>query len=409
MIGDDSKYLNYLVEHKIDKVVFSFDGRAKLFYDLTKSGISVKRVILDFKKSLEFNHDNLTDLFKNTEAESKVSADTIREIENGFIFQFPHLSYRIIGNFNEYTLSLKANIKAYTEKEVFVDAIDMYKNREKQNFIFNLMDKFHFRDQGLIENDFKEIINVIEKHKGKKATKKIKVKPAFTDYQKDIGTKFLTNPEIISEIADDITSLGYVRENKNKILMYLLMTSRLMDNPLHSLIIARSGAGKSQLVDIIESLCPPEELESLSDLSAQALYYYGQDDLKNKFIVIGEQTGSKDSEYPLRELITKKSITKAIPMKDQTTGQIKTVSIKVNGPIALAITTTSSEINPENINRCFIIGIDESEDQTKLIHEKQRIKRTLEGYLDYERLSKIREKHIYAQRLLKNINVFNLC
>jgi hypothetical protein len=79
-------------------------------------------------------------------------------------------------------------------------------------------------------------------------------------------------------------------------------------------------------------------------------------------------------------------------MKDQVTGQIKTVSIKVNGPIALVITTTS---------------IDESEDQTKLIHEKQRLKRTLEGYMNNESLNKIKEKHIYAQRLLKKVNVFN--
>jgi hypothetical protein len=185
------------------------------------------------------------------------------------------------------------------------------------------------------------------------------------------------------------------------------MTSRLLENPLHSIIISRSGAGKSQLVDLIETLCPPEELESVSDLSAQALYYYGIDDLKNKFIVIGEKEGSKDSDYPLRELITKKSITKAIPMKDSVTGQIKTVTIKVNGPIALVETTTNGELNPENLNRCFVVAIDESEEQTRLIHHNQRIKYTLEGHLSKKELNKIREKHIYAQRLLRKIPVFN--
>jgi hypothetical protein len=190
-------------------------------------------------------------------------------------------------------------------------------------------------------------------------------------------------------------------------LLYLIMTSRLLDNPLHSIIISRSGAGKSHLAQIIETLCPPEELESISDISANALYYYGMDDLKNKFIVIGEKEGSRDSDYPLRELITKKSITKAIPMKDQTTGQIKTVTIKVNGPIALVETTTNGELNPENLNRCFVLAIDESEEQTTLIHNNQRVKYTLEGHLSKKELNIIREKHIYAQRLLKKINVFN--
>ncbi|MCK5491777.1 MAG: hypothetical protein KAJ14_01550, partial [Candidatus Omnitrophica bacterium] len=226
----------------------------------------------------------------------------------------------------------------------FVDAIDLYKNRERQNFTFNISDKFNIRDQIQLENDLNQIIDVIEKHKQKKANEKKRRIQELTEYQKDIGTKFLTNKNLIDEITDDITKLGYVREDKNKILLYLIMTSRLLNNPLHSIIISRSGAGKSQLIDIIEQLCPPEELKSISDLSPQSLYYYGQNDLKNKFIVIAEREGSKGSDYPLRELITKKSITKAIPIKDQT-GQIKTESIKVNGPIALVETTTNGEIN----------------------------------------------------------------
>ena len=94
-------------------------------------------------------------------------------------------------------------------------------------------------------------------------------------------------------------------------------------------------------------------------------------------------------------------------MKDAVTGQIKTVSIKVEGPISFVETTTSGEINPENLNRCFVIGIDESEDQTRLIHDLQRKNYTLQGYLQKKDLNKIIDKHIYAQRLLKKILVFN--
>jgi len=276
-----------------------------------------------------------------------------------------------------------------------------------QNFIYNIMDKFSIRDQLQLENDLNQIIEVIEKHKEKKEKEKKRIKPELTEYQKDIGMRFLKNPHLIDEIEDDYTRLGYVRERKNKILLYLVMTSRLMDNPLHAILISRSGAGKSLLADITESLCPPEELESVSDLSAQALYYYGKEDLKHRFIVIGEKEGSEGSDYPLRELITKKSITKAIPMKDSVTGQIKTVSIKVEGPISFVETTTNGEINPENLNRCFVIGIDESEDQTRLIHEVQRRNYTLDGFLQKKDLDKIINKHIYAQRLLKKVLVFN--
>jgi hypothetical protein len=45
-----------------------------------------------------------------------ISSDKITEIENGFLFKFSHLSYRIIGNFSEYTMNMKANIKVFTDK-----------------------------------------------------------------------------------------------------------------------------------------------------------------------------------------------------------------------------------------------------------------------------------------------------
>jgi hypothetical protein len=313
----------------------------------------------------------------------------------------------VIGNFSDYGLSMKVNIKAFTNQEVFVDSIDLYKNRDRQNLIYNLMDRFGIRDQVQLEQDLHQIIEVIERHREKKEEQKKRVKPELTDYQKDVGTRFLSNPNLMDEIDEDYTRLGYVRERKNKILLYLIMTSRLMDNPLHGILISRTGAGKSLLVEVTETLCPPEDVESISDLSAQALYYYGQDDLKHKFIVIREKEGSEGAEYPLRELITRRSITKAIPMKDPVSGEIKTVTIKVNGPISLAETTTSTNINPENLNRCFVLSIDESEEQTRLIHQLQRRNYTLPGFLQRREEAKIIEKHVYAQRLLQPVLVFN--
>ena len=65
-------------------------------------------------------------------------------------------------------MNMKANIKAFTDQEAFVDLIDLYKNRDRQNYIFNLMDRFNIRDQIQLEKDLNQIIGVIEKHKGKK-------------------------------------------------------------------------------------------------------------------------------------------------------------------------------------------------------------------------------------------------
>jgi len=281
LFGSDEKYTSFMASHGIRQVVFVFDGRARLFYELTRSGISASRIQLDREKIREkIGKEYLQEVLASKES-NNLSDDGIQEIENGFLFQFPYLSYRVIGNFIKATVSLIANIKAYTDSEVFVDSIDLYKNRDRQNFIFNLMDRFSLRDQIQLESDLHQIIEVIEKHRERKQSDKKKVRPELTDHQREVGLRFLSSPQLLDELEADYTELGYVRERKNKILLYLVMTSRLMDNPLHSIVISRSGAGKSLLVEITEQLCPPEDLHSVSDLTSQALYYFGQDDLKH--------------------------------------------------------------------------------------------------------------------------------
>ena len=158
-----------------------FEGKTSLYYDLSKNGISTKRLPLDFSKVLngkekQYLEQILSASEDNANGDDAGINDTIRKIENGFQFRFPHLSYRVIGNFSEHTLNMKANIKAFTSEEVFVDSIDLYKNRECQNFIYSIMERFNLRDQIQIENDLNQIIEVIEKHKEKKGKEKKRVK-----------------------------------------------------------------------------------------------------------------------------------------------------------------------------------------------------------------------------------------
>jgi DNA primase len=402
----DEALLAFVHKHGIKTAAFTFDGKERLFYELSSAGATARRAVLDFDPLVASPDVNsvravLTGELPPTEA----SDDTIQAIESGFIFRFPLLHYRVIGSFHDQATSMKVNIKAFTSERVFVDSVDLYKHRERERLVYNLMDRFDVRDQVQLEDDLTKIVEVIEKHKEAKATEKKRSKPPLTDYQQDVGMKLLTNPAMLGEIERDYAELGYVQERKNKLLLYLVMTSRLTSNPLHAIAISRSGAGKSHLAEITAELCPPEDLQSVSDLSAQALYYFGKDDLRHAFVVIGEKSGSDGADYPLRELISRKSITKAIPMKDPSTGQIRTESITVDGPIALVETTSSANVNPENLNRCFVLSIDESEEQTKAIHDWQRKGYTLEGLSAKRTRQKIIEKHVYAQRLLRKVTV----
>ena len=91
-------------------------------------------------------------------------------------------------------------------------------------------------------------------------------------------------------------------------------------------------------------------------------------------------------------------------IKDPATGKMKTQEFEVEGPIAYLETTTERQINHENATRCFEIYLDETEEQTQRIHQRQRLARSLERLKRADK-QKILERHHNAQRLLEPVKV----
>ena len=88
------------------------------------------------------------------------------------------------------------------------------------------------------------------------------------------------------------------------------------------------------------------------------------------------------------------------------TGRTNTERYEIQGPVALLMTTTSPNIDPELLNRCLVIAIDESCSQTAAIQTQQRFNETREGYVNQHGES-IAARHRNAQRLLRPLPVFN--
>jgi len=71
------------------------------------------------------------------------------------------------------------------------------------------------------------------------------------------------------------------------------------------------------------------------------------------------------------------------------------------------VTTTSIEVDEELQNRCIVLTVDESREQTRAIHQRQRERRTLEGLWARQEKTGIFNRHCNAQRLLKPVNIIN--
>jgi DNA primase len=221
------------------------------------------------------------------------------------------------------------------------------------------------------------------------------------DFEK-VGDKdaidFLTQPGLVERIIDDITVLGCIGEDRNKLLVYLVATSRKMDTPLACIIRGDSSAGKSHLAETVIKLTPDEEKEILTRTTKQALFYQDEDNpLTNKLVYIRESSGCEEAAYNIRTLLSEKELRLKRPVG------IKSEEFIVKGPIAYIETSADETVEAQKATRVFEIWTDDSNEHTSEIHKHQREQYTFSGLELKQKSVEIVELHHKAQKLLKPV------
>jgi DNA primase len=211
----------------------------------------------------------------------------------------------------------------------------------------------------------------------------------------------------VGEIVKDLTAMGMTGEDKNKLLAYLVMTSRKLPDPLALLILSGSGAGKSYLQDSVLALCPEEDLVKLTSLTDQALFYRGENSLRHKVLALEESAGARGADYAIRNLISARKLVIETTIKNSLTGKLETQVNTVHGPTAVFQTTTNPHADAETRSRFVVVSVDESPAQTRAILEKQRRLHTLEALRQKELRRQILRRHHAFQRMLRPLPVIN--
>jgi hypothetical protein len=168
-----------------------------------------------------------------------------------------------------------------------------------------------------------------------------------------------------------------------------------------------SSAGKSALMEAVLALLPSEQQVKYSAMTGQSLFYMGETNLSHKILAIVEEEGAERASYALKLLQSEGELTIASTGKDPSTGRLVTHEYRVEGPVAIFLTTTAIDIDEELLNRCLVLSVDEAREQTRAIHRLQRERRTLEGLKASKRREAIVALHQNAQRLLRPLAVVN--
>lgn len=231
-------------------------------------------------------------------------------------------------------------------------------------------------------------------------------KRILTAVQKEKAIRFLKSEDLLKRTNDAIGKSGVVGEVTNRLLMFLVFTSRLRDKPLHIISLGGSGTGKTYLQEKIAALIPESEKLEITAISENALYYFDRKELQHKLVLVEDLDGANDDKvlYAIRELQSKRRISKTIPIKDSK-GNLKTITLQVEGPISLAGTTTRERLYEDNANRSLLIYLDGSKAHKAKIMDYQRALSA--GKINEQQEDSIREFMKDVQSVLKNIKVVN--
>jgi hypothetical protein len=299
---------------------------------------------------------------------------------------------------------LRATVKATKGETFHVDTIDLYASRSRAEFAKRAAKALGVEGEA-VEAALLALVVEAEKTAEESKSEDEASTPAMSESERSEALAFLKRDDLLDQVARDVDSLGYVGEETNKRLLYFVAVSRKLEDPLSAIVLSQSGAGKSGLTEVIERLCPPEDVVLLTRLTPQSLYYTEPGFLDRKLVIVEERYGSMEADYSIRVLQSRKKLIAAAPVKDPQTGNMRTKVFTVEARAAFIEATTASSVNHENATRCFELLMDETEEQTKRIHERQRLVRTGRGLELRKEAGAITRRHWNAQRLLEPLPV----
>lgn len=321
-------------------------------------------------------------------------------------------SYRVRGlKHNLSAESLKVTLRVSSGDHLHLDTLDLYQARARYAFAKGAASALGVAEE-VIAGDLSALVLALEPLQ--EAAIRGALKPdaeaetdRLSEADEQAGLALLRDPGLVERIVADVEAIGVVGEGTNALVGYLAMVSRLLDKPLAILIQSTSAAGKSTLMDALLSLMPETQRVHYSAMTGQSLFYLGEGDLKHKILAIAEEEGVRQAAYALKLLQSQGELTIASTGKDPQTGKLVTSEYRVEGPVMLCLTTTAIDIDEELLNRCLVLTINETSEQTAAIQARQREARTLAGLQARVQGEQIIAAHRAAQTLLRPLAVVN--
>ena len=173
---------------------------------------------------------------------------------------------------------------------------------------------------------------------------------------------------ILDEVATEVVSRGLVGEERLAKTLYLVLTSRLLDEQVSAGVKGHSASGKSYTVETVTRFFPPEAYLEFTAMSERALVY-STEEYSHRTLVVYEVTALREgveddmTSYFVRSLLSEGRIVYPVTVRGEDGGFVTKTIVK-EGPTNLIFTTTKTRVHAENETRILSLATDDSREQT---------------------------------------------
>lgn len=283
--------------------------------------------------------------------------------------------------------------------------LDLYNDPQTDKLIRTLCDKWQLQ---LLEvsKSVHSLITQLESYKLERLKYPQQKEPDFepSEEEKKKAIQFLKGKNLLKSLIENLNKTGILGEDENALILFLAMASHKFNNPFSVICLAKSGIGKSYILQKLSECMPQNAYSFHTKISANALYYFDSHQINGKALFIEDLEWTTQMLQPLATLQTQGRLVNTRATKDKD-GMLHSTTFEVVANLCL-LACAYSEKNFEEISLPFLcLHLNHTHNQDILVMEYQ--KRCKAGQIKTEEVKQSQQLLKSVIATLQNVSVIN--
>lgn len=288
----------------------------------------------------------------------------------------------------------------------FRTTLDLYNDDQTDKLIRTLCDKWELKLTDVSKNLYKLTLQLEDyrlqqlRYAGK--TKAINFE--VNEEDKKVALQLLKSKTLLSQLIKNLNDTGILGEDENAVILFFALASYKFTNPFSVICLAKSGIGKSYILQKLSECMPDGSFSFHSQISENALYYFNSNDIQDKALLVEDLEWTYKMLQPLSTLQTQGKLVKTRATKDKD-GMIHSTTFEVKGNLCL-VACAYSDKNYEELSLPFLcLYLNHSHTQDIAIMDYQ--KKCKAGQIKTEDIKAIQHNLKCVIASLENVNIIN--